>query len=160
MTTTAATARNIRLILETIITSHTGIAYHVEQRWRHAVWPRFQSIDQYWACVCRGVLSLSVLYSVICHSHCLWISRRDLCVSPKSQTLCNQVIWNYQFNFKIVHNNLCMAITSLIRHCKYIDKFVWLWKSLLLVRKCVQSPWFSPISPYLDVVRLETPIFG
>jgi len=30
MTTTAGNARNIRLIVETIITSHTGIAYHVE----------------------------------------------------------------------------------------------------------------------------------
>jgi len=43
MITTAATARNIRLIVETIITSHTGIAYHVEN---HAAAPRFQSIDQ------------------------------------------------------------------------------------------------------------------
>jgi len=30
ITTAAATARNIRLIVETIITSHTSIAYHVE----------------------------------------------------------------------------------------------------------------------------------
>jgi len=29
--TTAAIAPNIRLIAETIITSHTGIGYHVEQ---------------------------------------------------------------------------------------------------------------------------------
>jgi len=30
MVTTAETASNIRLIVETIITSHTGIAYHFE----------------------------------------------------------------------------------------------------------------------------------
>jgi len=30
MITTAATARNNRLIVETIVTSHTGIAHHVE----------------------------------------------------------------------------------------------------------------------------------
>ena len=30
MITVAATTRNIRLIVETIIASHTGIAYHVE----------------------------------------------------------------------------------------------------------------------------------
>jgi len=30
MKTTAATARNTRLIAEVIITSHTGIAYHLE----------------------------------------------------------------------------------------------------------------------------------
>jgi len=30
MITTAGTARNIRLILEATITSHAGIAYHVE----------------------------------------------------------------------------------------------------------------------------------
>ena len=32
MLTTAATARNIRLIVETIIMSHTGIPYHVEHK--------------------------------------------------------------------------------------------------------------------------------
>jgi len=31
MITTGATARNIRLIAETIIASHTGIAYHNER---------------------------------------------------------------------------------------------------------------------------------
>jgi len=39
MTTTAATKRNIQLIVETIITSHMGIAYHATAPW-------FQSIDQ------------------------------------------------------------------------------------------------------------------
>ena len=43
MITTAATARNIGLIVETIIMSHTDIAYHVEY---HAAEPQFQSIDQ------------------------------------------------------------------------------------------------------------------
>jgi len=60
MITTAATARNIRLIVETIITSHTGIAYHVEN---HAAAPRFQSIDQCWVYVCRA-LSMNVLHTV------------------------------------------------------------------------------------------------
>jgi len=32
MITTAATARNIRLIVKTIIASHTGIAYHAVLR--------------------------------------------------------------------------------------------------------------------------------
>jgi len=52
MITTAATAGNIRLIVETIIASHTGIAYHVEHNsWRHATATGFQSIDQCWVCV-------------------------------------------------------------------------------------------------------------
>jgi len=60
MITTAATVRNIRLIVELIITSYTGIAYHIQY---HAATPRFQSIHQCWVCVCRAI-SLSVLYTV------------------------------------------------------------------------------------------------
>jgi len=46
MITAAATARNIRLIVETIIASHTGIAYHVEHNfWKHAAAPGVQSIN-------------------------------------------------------------------------------------------------------------------
>jgi len=60
MITTAATARNIGLIVETIIMSHTDIAYHVEY---HAAAPQFQSIDQCWVYV-RRALSMSVLYTV------------------------------------------------------------------------------------------------
>jgi len=52
----AATERNIRLSVETIIRSHTDVAYHVEY---HAVVPWFQSIDQ-----CRaGVTNLYVTES-------------------------------------------------------------------------------------------------
>jgi len=40
---TDRTARNIRLIVQTIISSHKGIAYHVEY---HSIAPRFQFIDQ------------------------------------------------------------------------------------------------------------------
>jgi len=58
MMTTVATARNIRLIIETIIMSHTGIAHHTATPW-------FQSVDQCWVCVCTA-LSLSVLYTVQC----------------------------------------------------------------------------------------------
>jgi len=58
--TTAVTACNNRLIVETIITSHTGIACHVEYQ---AALPRFQSIDLCWVCVGR-TLFLNVLYSV------------------------------------------------------------------------------------------------
>jgi len=43
MIKTAATERNVRLIVVTIFTLHTGIAYHIEC---HAAVPRFQSIDQ------------------------------------------------------------------------------------------------------------------
>jgi len=60
MITMAAIAPNIRLTVETIITSHTDIAYHFEY---HAVTPRFQSINQCWVCVCRA-LSLNLLYTV------------------------------------------------------------------------------------------------
>jgi len=46
MITVATTANNIRLIVETIIVSHTGIAYHVKHNfWRHAAAPGFHSID-------------------------------------------------------------------------------------------------------------------
>jgi len=33
-------------------------------------------------------------------------------------------------------------------------------ESLLLGRKCVQFKWFSPISQYLDDVKVETTVFG
>jgi len=62
MITTAATACNIRLIVETILASHTSKAYveHNSQASRHAATPRFifvlplhtkyamMSIDQCW----------------------------------------------------------------------------------------------------------------
>jgi len=48
---------------ETIIMSHTGIAYHIEHN-AHGT-PPFQSIHHCWVCVCRA-LFLSVLYSVGC----------------------------------------------------------------------------------------------
>jgi len=50
MITSATTACNIRPIVETIITSHTGTAYYVEHYAQtHAAAWRFQSIDQCWA---------------------------------------------------------------------------------------------------------------
>jgi len=49
---------------------------------------------------------------------------------------------------------LDMAVTSLMYHCKYINSFCFC-ESLLFGRKCVQFKWFSPISQYLDDVRLE-----
>ena len=80
-----------------------------------------------------------------------------------------------------------MTVTSLMYHCKYINKCIrnnmcggkryettWVAKrttsinsfcfceSLLLGRNCFQwqFKWISPISQYLDDVRLETTIFG
>jgi len=42
MITAAGTARNIRLVVETIIASHTGIAYRDEhQFWKHTAAPGF-----------------------------------------------------------------------------------------------------------------------
>ena len=49
--TSAETASKNRQIVEMIIASHTDIAYHVEQSWRHAAAPRFQSIDLCWVYV-------------------------------------------------------------------------------------------------------------
>jgi len=43
---------------------------------------------------------------------------------------------------KIVHNCLEQAVTSLMYHCKFINKFVFLSASLLLGRKCVQFQCF------------------
>ena len=110
---------------------HTSIAYQV------AVALRFLSIDQCWVCVCRA-LSLSVLYSVDLQynvwralalpskqKNCLWTSRRKLCAFSKNPIfLRSQVISNYEF--KIVHNCLEQAVTLLMYHSKYINKFVFL----------------------------------
>jgi len=63
----------------------------------------------------------------------------------------SQAIQNYEL--QIVHNCLDMAVTSMVYHCKHINKFV-----LLLGRKCVQFKRFSPITQYLGDVRLETTI--
>jgi len=74
MITTAATARNIRLIVEMIVASHTGIAHHVQPP------PRFQSIDHCWVCLWKA-LSLSALCSVRCLKGITfqieWLSTRD-----------------------------------------------------------------------------------
>jgi len=106
MLTTAATPRNIRLIVEAIITSHTGVAL----AWR----------------------SMSVRPWNEGH---YFPNRRTACgpVPQISASVHNprffrsQVISNYEF--KIVHNCLDMAATSLMYHCKYIKNFV------LLLRK-------------------------
>ena len=62
MITAAATAPNIRLIVETIIASHTGIAYHVEQNAEGT--PPHQGfsllISVQCACEVQRALSLSV----------------------------------------------------------------------------------------------------
>jgi len=67
MTTTAATACNIRLIVETIFASHTGMAY-VEHNAQvmppHHGFSLLISVDC-WVCLCQ-TLSLSALYSVRC----------------------------------------------------------------------------------------------
>jgi len=46
------TARDIRLIVETIITSHGHSISPWTWRSRHAAAPRFQSIDQCCECAC------------------------------------------------------------------------------------------------------------
>jgi len=80
MITTAAAARNIQLIAGTIITSHTGIAYHFEHDAQgtgpHHGFNLLISVE------CTYVEEYyperSLLYSVTCLSHCLWTSRRNL----------------------------------------------------------------------------------
>jgi len=63
--TTAATVRNIRLMVENIITSHTGIAHHIGHNAQSTPPHHGFSLSQCWVCECRA-LSLSVLYSVTC----------------------------------------------------------------------------------------------
>jgi len=53
MITTAATACNIQLMVEMIITSHTDMAYVEHKSSRHATAPRYQSVDRCWVCLCR-----------------------------------------------------------------------------------------------------------
>jgi len=65
MITTAIIARNIRIIVETIITSHTGIAYHLEHNTQgtlpHHGFSLLISIE----CACVEH-SLSVFHSLRC----------------------------------------------------------------------------------------------
>ena len=75
----AATEHNIGLVVGKILTSHTGIAYHVEHN-AQGMPPHhsFSLLISVKMCVCR-VLSLSVLYWVTCFSHYLWtIQHQDL----------------------------------------------------------------------------------
>jgi len=67
MITVAATACNIRLIVETIIVSHMGMAYvehNAQGTPQHHGFSLLISVDC-WMCLCR-TLSLSVLYTVRC----------------------------------------------------------------------------------------------
>jgi len=100
MITTAATERNIRLIVGTSITSHTGIAYHIEY---HAAVPRFQSIDRCWVCprvYCIGTTS---------GGHCHYLPNRtvygpvvEISASVKNpRFLRSQVILNYCMNLRL-----------------------------------------------------------
>jgi len=57
MITVAATARNMRLIVDTIIASHTDIAFHVEHN--HEDTPPYR-VSVYWL-----VLSLRVKYRAL-----------------------------------------------------------------------------------------------
>ena len=61
----AATARNIRLTVEMIITSHTGIAYHFDVTLNAC---RRTTFSVYWSVLSVRVqtLPVSVLYSVRC----------------------------------------------------------------------------------------------
>jgi len=75
MITTAATPHNIQLIVETIIASHMGMAFTLNVRSRHAAALRFQSIDQFWVCMCKA-LSLSVFECAFAkHYHWVYCTR-------------------------------------------------------------------------------------
>jgi len=63
--TTATAVCNIRLMVENIITSHTGIAHHIGHNAQSTPPHHGFSLSQCWVCVCRA-LSLSVLYSIRC----------------------------------------------------------------------------------------------
>ena len=75
MITTAATARNMRLIVETIIASHTGVAYHVEHNfWRHAVAPGFRSVAGVYNLLLLPAALLLFIWSTAANEFelCLW----------------------------------------------------------------------------------------
>jgi len=140
----AATARNIRLIAETINASHMGIAYHVEHNfWRHAATPGLQSIDKCWVCVWNvkhypwAQFYKRIVLGKMFEGHCLpnrvtaRTSHKNLCNSTKFPILSQPSNLNYEL--EIVHNCLDTANTNLMYHCKYISKFVLLLRKAAVV---------------------------
>jgi len=117
MVTTAAIARNIRLIVDTIITSHTGIAYHAAVSRFHLL----ISVECAPECIVLGIMSGE-------HWRCLpnrtvYGPVVEISASvKKNRFLRSQVILNYEL--KIVCNCLEQVAISLMHHCKFINKFV------------------------------------
>jgi len=85
ITTAAATARNIRLILETIIASHMSIAYHVEHIAEET--PLHQGfsvlISVEFACEVESITPERVVLSKMFGEHYLPNRVKSICISPK-----------------------------------------------------------------------------
>jgi len=106
-----------------IIASHTSISSNVEGTPPHQGFSLLISVE--FACEVQSIIpEHSVLGKMAIH--------KNICVSPKSQIFSQSSNLNYEL--KIVHNCLDMAITNLMYHCKNINKFV-----LLLRKSAVAS---------------------
>jgi len=104
--TTATTARNIRLIVETIITSHTCIAFFVSN-----ITLKARTHTSY-----RSVLSVH-MYSITIQTVTAFGPVTE--ISASIQDLISSQPSNLVMNYC-----LDMAVASLMYHCKYINKFV------------------------------------
>ena len=144
------TASNIWLVMDrivTLITSHTGIACHVKRNFsRHVASPRFQSVDQWWVCMCRA-LSLSVLRLLRClegitfETEWLLMDQHQIKI-PDFFT----AKWCKIMNLRLL---LTVWIWQLLVWCTIVIASVnsfCFCISLLLGPKCVQFKWFLPLS--------------
>jgi len=129
--TCVLTINNERLLSRHTRAQHITLTITLKTR-------RRTRISVYWSVLslrvkCRA-LSLSVLYLVRCLEgitfqieELLKNQSQKSCVSPTTQIFTQ--LSNLKYELKIVHNRLDIAVTNLMYHCKYINKFV------LLLRK-------------------------
>jgi len=166
----AATACNIRLIVDTLVaycvTHGHGLSCWT-WRLRHATVavPRFQSFDQCWVGLCT-TFSLSVLYSERCLED-ITFQIEWMLTNQSQKYLCQYKIPDFFVakSCKIMRLRFLITnwICQLLVGCTIVNTSINLFcfcERLLLGHKCVQFNKFSPISQYLDDVRLETTIFG
>ena len=164
MTTTAATEHNIRLIVENIITSHAGIACHVEHN--------AQSTLPHYGSACW--LVLSCVWRALSLTECIALGKMSgghylpnrVTGSQKALSVQNpkflrsQVDWSKTMNLRLF---ITAWNRRLLVWCTIVNTSInslCFCESMLLGRKCVQFEWFPPIPQYLDDVRLETTVFG
>jgi len=92
MVTTATTARNIQLIVETITTSHKGLAYHVD----HQKSRRVTTVSVYWSVIMINVVCVQSVIHECTAYNALVAENSEISASVQNpRYFRSQVIQNY-----------------------------------------------------------------